>query len=184
MRLDASEGHDHPHEGAKYGSVAEKLVHVAGRGAAAALQGGKVTVDVIGKLWNLPNTIPGLAVGGVGHALGEIGNALGFYTPEPTIEFAHNALEFRNNLLMFGGGALTLGNSISYGSKAYQHAGHEQIHTYQGEVLGPLYVPAHALGMSASVLSYPVPSLRRRDLFHGRLNIMEGSPFSDKLYGE
>lgn len=139
--------------------------------------------DIAGKIWNLPNTILGNVIGGIGHVVGEIGNFLDLYSPEPTIGFANNAIEFRNNPLMLRNGAITFGNSIIYGSNAYSTAPHERVHTYQGQFLGPLYLPANILGMTASALSYPISSLRRIDLLHGKLNFMEGSPSSNKLYG-
>ena len=144
-------------------------------------------LDIVGKIWNLPNTIIGNVIGGVGHVVGEIGNALGLYGPEPTIGFGHNAIEFKNNPFMASGGAITFGNSIIYGSQAYDHAPHEMIHTYQGQFLGPLYLPVNILGMAASALSYPISSLRRSqysDPFHGRLNFMEGNPFNSRLYSK
>lgn len=136
--------------------------------------------DAIGKMWNLPNTMVGLLVGGLGRLAGG------------DVERAHNAIEFRNSAAMniFGeygrNGALTLGNTIIYGIHGYRHAPHEEIHTYQGQFLGPAYIPLNLIGMTLSALSYPIRSLRRpnESPVHGRLNFMEGAPTSNHVYGE
>jgi hypothetical protein len=131
-------------------------------------------LDVAGKIWNLPNTMVGLIIGGVTRIFG---GAVGL---------GHNAIEFRRNPLMdfFNPrGAITFGNVIIYGSDAYSTGRHEIIHTYQGEFWGPAYISLHIIGMTLSLASYPISSLHRRDAFHGRLNFMEESPFSSDLYG-
>ncbi len=108
-----------------------------------------LVVDVAGKIWTLPNTAIGLAIGGAGLLFGgdppKIGN---------------NAIQF-SNVPFFGGGAITFGNTILYGRGVYpgdpwgRYNGapgvfpigvHEQAHTYQYEVMGPLYGPAWILG--------------------------------------
>lgn len=132
-------------------------------------------VDLLGKLWNLPNTLLGLLVGGLGHAFGG------------RVGVAHDAIEFRDNPLMNAFspcGAITLGNVIVYGSRAYHLAAHEQVHVLQGQFTGPLYLPLAVLGMSLSLLSWPVVRLRRPGCspFHGRLNFMEGWPSQPCLY--
>lgn len=132
---------------------------------------------MLGKLWNLPNTVLGMLVGGAGWLFGG------------TVGWGHNAIEFRDSPLMNGfdrGGALTLGNVIVYGSRAYGCADHEHIHTLQGQWLGPAYLPLNLLGMGLSLLAHPLPRLRRPRCgpFHGRLNFMEGWPRHDTLYGE
>lgn len=132
------------------------------------------TLDVAGKIWNLPNTAIGLGIGGFGALFGG------------SVGIGHNAIEFRDNALMdfFNPrGAIVFGNTIIYGRLAYSAAPHERVHTCQGQFLGPAYLPLHAIGMTLSLLSYPIERLRRADAFHGRLNFMEGSPFSRRLYG-
>jgi RHS repeat-associated protein len=89
--------------------------------------------EVVKKAWNAPNTALGVAVGIVGVPLGG---------DMPKIE--HNGIEFTNCPLIIDGAALTLGNTMLYGQGNYSWP-HEMQHTYQGEVLGPLYLPAHAL---------------------------------------
>jgi RHS repeat-associated protein len=133
-------------------------------------------LDLVGKLWSAPNTAIGLAIGGIGRLAGG------------EVQLENNSIEFTKSPLMdaFPGGeygAITFGNVIIYGSYAYAAAPHERIHTFQGQFVGPAYLPLNVLGMSLSALSYPVPQLRRHDYVHGRLNFMEGSPFSDNLYG-
>lgn len=142
----------------------------------------------------MPNTILGAVYGGIGHAVGEIGNVMGYWNAEPSIGFGNNALEFTGN--PFGGneksGALTLGNTITWGPEKGSNfynafSAHERFHTNQGQFLGPLYLPANAVGMGASLATSPIPSMRRTvpgasKLFHGKLNIMEGPIFRDELY--
>lgn len=133
-------------------------------------------VDLIGKLWNLPNTLVGLLVGGLGQAFGG------------RVGVGHGAVEFRDNPLMNAFspcGAITLGNVIVYGSRAYRLAAHERVHVLQGQWLGPAYLPLNVLGMSLSLLSWPIAALRRPGCspVHGRLNFMEGWPTRARLYG-
>jgi hypothetical protein len=72
-------------------------------------------LDMVGKVWALPNTLFGFTiVGGLGYIGGKI---LG---TDPQIQFGHNAIEFLNNPLLgmngtSWGGAITFGNVINYG---------------------------------------------------------------------
>lgn len=132
--------------------------------------------SLLGKVWNFPNTAIGLLLGMAALRFGG------------RVQLRHNALEFCDCPLMnffAPGGAITLGNTILYGSRAYRLARHERIHTLQGQVFGPLYLPLNLIGMLLSLLSYPLGSLRRAGCspFHGRLNFMEGWPTSARLYG-
>lgn len=114
-----------------------------------------VVGDVIGKIWALPNTIIGAMYGGVGHVVGEIGYALGLYDVSPSITFGNNAIQFLDNPFTLRGTAITLGNTVSYGlgspPSKYGAYGdptvniglHEQAHTYQYQVLGPLFLPVY-----------------------------------------
>ena len=86
---------------------------------------------------------------------------------------ANNAIEFRNHPLMFR--AVTLGNTISY-SKKYTPktlllnatvAEHEKQHTYQGELLGPLYLPSNLLGLTLGAITGDT---------HGSINWNERGP--------
>ncbi|MBK7520129.1 MAG: RHS repeat-associated core domain-containing protein [Gammaproteobacteria bacterium] len=150
-------------------------------GAASTIGG------ILGKIWNLPNTLIGMAYGGVGHVIGEVGNVLGFYSAEPTISFGHNAIQFENNPLMAT--AMTFGNTIVYGKGSdYQpnvrwvgHAGtlgqEEMQHTFQGQILGPLYFPAHALFGAAAMISSGGFSL---EAWHENANLLERGPH-DKI---
>jgi hypothetical protein len=70
--------------------------------------------SVAGKVWNLPNTIVGLAVGGTGYALGNIGYALGLKDVRPRWSIGNNAIQFHNN--PFTSTAMTLRNTILYNS--------------------------------------------------------------------
>jgi hypothetical protein len=132
-------------------------------------------LDLAGKAWNLPNTAVGLVLGLLALPFGG------------RVNLGHNAVEFRECPLMdrlAPRGAITLGNVILYGSRAYALAAHERVHTVQGQFAGPAYLPLHALGMALSLLSWPIARLRRSRCgpFHGRLNFMEGWPTCDELY--
>jgi len=121
-------------------------------GASSLVSGAK---DIAGKLWTLPNTLLGLAYGGLGHLAGM---ALG---TNPSISIGHNAIQFHNNPFQPEDTAVTLGNTISYGKSSnggllmdqYQSYGdptvnigyHEEAHTYQYQQYGPFYLPAYML---------------------------------------
>ena len=94
----------------------------------------------IGKLWTLPNTALGLALGVAGLPFGA------------KVSFGNNAIQFSN--MPFGNGAITFGNTILYGKNIdpttpagryngqgglYPIGDHERAHTYQYEILGPFY---------------------------------------------
>lgn len=133
-------------------------------------------LDVAGKIWALPNTVIGLAYGGVGHVLGWIMGT------NPNITFANNAIQFENNPLMAS--AMTFGNVIVYGTgKAFQptsdryygthiHSlGYEEMqHSYQAQVLGPLYFPAHIVSGASGLLM--------NGDWHGSAAFLEVSPHS------
>ncbi|MCZ6804228.1 MAG: SpvB/TcaC N-terminal domain-containing protein [Proteobacteria bacterium] len=149
-----------------------------------------VVLDVVGKIWNLPNTVIGLVYGGVGHVVGEVGQFFDLWSAEPTIGFGNNAIEFTGNPFG-GGGALTLGNTITWGVEkggSFYNlvSDHERFHTIQGQILGPLYLPLNIFAMSASLITSPFSSTRRTEygtsIAHGKLNFMEGPVFKDELY--
>lgn len=124
--------------------------------------------NLLGKLWNLPNTMLGLGYGALGYGVGLL---LG---RRPKISLGHNAVQFTNNPLG-GVGAITLGNTSIYNMdpnaihpNGASTADHEEQHTYQGEQLGPLYLPSNiASGLWAL--------LRNRD-WHGPANWNETGP--------
>ncbi len=132
--------------------------------------------DVVGKIWNLPNTLLGLVYGGVGHVVGWMMGT------KPYITFGNNAIQFVNN--PFTDGATTLGNVVVYqGGKYYSPEsirgngytlGYEEMqHTYQGQALGLLYFPAHiGLGVSAMISSGQYNNLG----WHSSVNVLENCP--------
>jgi len=141
----------------------------------------------VGKYANLPNTAIGLIYGGTGYFAGKLMDNY-----DPYIKFGNNAIEFLDS--PFGGlGAITFGNTITWGagedSDLYRNFSvHEGLHTQQGEILGPLYVPLHATGMGLSLMTLPIEGTRRNNVdgasreFHGKWNFMEGPMFRNKLY--
>lgn len=105
--------------------------------------------DVFGKLWALPYTVVGLVYGLCTHVVSRM---LG---GDASIRLGNNAVQFINCLGVLKGRAITVGNVILYGCDAepwrYGAYGdarvnlgrHEQAHTYQYQVLGPLFVLAY-----------------------------------------
>ena len=79
------------------------------------------------------------------------------YAVSPEITLCNNAIQFLNNPITLPNTAITVGNTISYGVGsrpadvgAYgdtdvEVGRHEQAHTYQSQVLGPLFLPIHLL---------------------------------------
>lgn len=112
----------------------------------------------VGKVWTLPNTIIGLAYGGTGHILGLLTGT------NPRIVPGNGAIQFVNNRLM--GSAMAIGNTVIYGTDPRNQpdsrgpegirpqtlAEEEYQHVRQSYVLGPLYLPLHALFGSAAWL--------------------------------
>jgi hypothetical protein len=116
------------------------------------------TDDLAGKIWNAPNTILGLGYGGLGYIAGWPSKWLGLQKEAPGITTGNNAVQFTNN--PFGGaGAITIGNTETFTPNTDKHADvrqelgpHEEQHTYQGQQLGPLYLPSNILGGMAGLL--------------------------------
>ncbi len=111
-------------------------------------------LDIVGKVWALPNTIVGLIFGSSGYIAGNISYALGISENRPTWKFGHNALQFLDNPFMIDGTAITLGNTISYrnvypsktgsyGDKNVLFGRHEEKHTYQQQKLGIFFFPIY-----------------------------------------
>ena len=142
-----------------------------GAGSSGIVRG---ALDIAGKIWALPNTILGAVYGGIGHVIGEIGNVMGFYSAEPTISFDNNAIQFENNPFA-AAGAITIGNTITYGGSQYDPGFdgnimylHEMPHTIQSQFMGPFYLPAHAVfGAAAAIFN---------GSWHGPANILETGP--------
>lgn len=146
-------------------------------------------IGLLGKAWNLPNTLLGLVYGTTGHVVGLLAGT------RPRISLGHNAIQFHGNALMLT--AMALGNVIIYGpARSPQMAnlcfrdsppghtvGREEFrHTQQGEILGPFYLPVHLLAGIISLLSPPHPDLARRvDAWHRR-NFMEHGPMRDHIF--
>ncbi|MEM6405557.1 MAG: hypothetical protein AAF669_03030 [Pseudomonadota bacterium] len=108
-------------------------------------------VDIIGKIWTLPNTLVGILYGILGHILGWLQGT------NPTISVGNNAIQFQNNPITQNGAAFTLGNTVHYSEQSYPdkmgaygnpdvNVGlHEAAHTYQYQVLGILFLPVYLI---------------------------------------
>jgi hypothetical protein len=118
--------------------------------------GGGGLADAAGKIWALPDTAAGLIYGGIGYAAGWINYADGGQAAPPTVTLGFNAIEFLRDPLNVS--AITLGNTINYGlsmgpyspspeSPFHTVGMHELQHTYQSEILGPLFMPTAALSL-------------------------------------
>ena len=146
------------------GAITSSLAYALGQGLQSArgesTSIGEVALgvlDVVGKIWALPNTLVGAVYGSLGHIAGWASYAAGWQTQSPSIEIGNNAVQLLNNPFIFSGAALTLGNIVIYGAGAtpemwgaYGNFGvqlgpHEGGHTYQSQILGPLFGPAYLL---------------------------------------
>lgn len=124
--------------------------------------------NLLGKLWNAPNTLLGLGYGALGYGVGRLKGQ------RPGISLGHNAVQFTDN--PFGGvSAITLGNTSIYNmnpnhidDNGATTAEHEEQHTYQGEQLGPLYLPSNIAGGLWALL--------RNGNWHGAANWNETGP--------
>ena len=154
---------------------------------------------VLGKAWNLPNTGLGMAYGGLGVAAAALVRlvTLGRVDLDTTVSVGNNAVQIENHpaqaLLgaLLGGGAITLGNTISYPGLASDESptsvdsvsvsmgAHELPHTLQGELLGPAYLPANLLGGTLGVVGSPWTGAGPGgSLWHGGWNFMESGPLA------
>ena len=126
----------------------------------------------LGKVWAAPTSLVGLGCGLLGWACG--GNAPAF---------GNNAIEFTNSAVFRRfTSAVTLGHVILYSAHApsSQTRLHEKQHTVQAELLGVLYLPAHAFAQIAGFASsfFHSAGVYRdlNDRVHGPGNILETGP--------
>lgn len=99
----------------------------------------KKVLSFVGKVWNLPNTLLGLLIGGVGKLL--LGRKCRVFA-------GYNAIIFTGIPLGGAGiGGMTLGNVIicCQSNPPDFILRHEAAHTRQGEILGIFYIPLHLL---------------------------------------
>ncbi len=138
----------------------------------------RTAFDLIGKVWNLPNTVIGFAWGGVGF-VAEIMMYPFTLSWNFRVSLGYNAVQFEGHNL--AGTAETLGNTISYADNSgpdhyidregHTVGQHEMMHTYQGQQLGVLYLPAVLISYGLDfVLSGP------SSMFHGPWSFMERGP--------
>ena len=110
-------------------------------------------LGALGKLWALPNTVIGLGAAGVSYAAGKLAGT------NPTFTTGNNSIQLLNSPLNIGGRAYTIGNVQVYASgrgpervqRSYSglivNVGqHEEGHTVQSQILGPLYLPVIIMG--------------------------------------
>lgn len=150
---------------------------------------GLALAGLLGKAWNLPNTVLGLAFGLLGYLVGLVAGT------RPHVSLGHNAIQFHNHALMLS--AMALGNVIIYGSSrspempnlcfrdspAHHTVGREEFrHTQQGEILGPFYLPVHLVAGLLSLVRRPHPDLARPVDFWHRNNFMERGPMRDRIF--
>jgi len=171
------------------GAVTGAMTHLLN--AEGGVKGGLIkSLDVISKsplgyIWNLPNTVIGIGLLGGTGLLSEL---IGFPFSRKWdfgISFANNAIQFTGHNLV--GSAITIGNVIAYdkeygpesygpygfmeGNENHTVAHHEIQHTYQGQMVGPLYLPLAIGGMGLDFL-ISGPSAG----FHGEWSFMETGP--------
>jgi RHS repeat-associated protein len=138
----------------------------------------RTAFDLIGKAWNLPNTVIGFAWGGVGF-VAEIMMYPFTLSWNFRVSLGYNAVQFEGHNL--AGTAETFGNVISYADYNYPDTPipeeghtvgqHEMMHTYQGQQLGVLYLPAVLISYGFDfVMSGP------SSMFHGPWSFIERGP--------
>lgn len=117
--------------------------------------------NIVGKLWNAPNSLLGLGVGSLGYLAGWPLHWLDLQD-RPGITTGNNAIQFTDNPLIAPDTAITLGNVQVFNGKPTDtlderfppilFGQHEEPHTNQGELLGPLYLPSNIFGGLAGLL--------------------------------
>lgn len=124
--------------------------------------GGADVGDVVGQLFNAPNTANGVAYGSIGQAVGRTARAFDPRIAEPRIVKRDGRTVFLNNPLA-GAGAITIGETTVYGDDPYSAQGrenwrrteareghpvweHERQHVLQGRRLGPACLPSNLAG--------------------------------------
>ena len=130
---------------------------------------------MIGKVWAAPTSAVGLLLGGLGWALGGARPRLG-----------NNAIEFHGNILIRPfTSAITIGHVICYvhSSPDCYTQEHERQHTYQAELLGPAYLPAHIvfqlIGYGFSFFDRSRRYTDTNDRVHSPANLLETGPMCD-----
>lgn len=136
----------------------------------------RLAAAVARKLWASPNTAVGIAF-----AIASLVCAWAVGR-RPRISLGHNAIQVTESPLVPT--AIALGHVVVYGTsprwqpgrlcfRSGQCLAHEEMqHTFQAEVLGPLYLPAHALlGIAACLID---------GRWHGRTNILETGPHAEE----
>ena len=106
-------------------------------------------LDIVGKIWTLPNTLIGILYGILGHIVGRLQGT------NPVISIGNNAIQFQGSPITRKNTALALGNTIhysmqshpdqmgAYGDPEVNIGQHEAAHTYQYQVLGILFLPVY-----------------------------------------
>lgn len=135
-----------------------------------------------GKIWNSPNSVVGLSIFGT----------WSLFSDSSIVYYKHNAIEFTYLDGEFS--AMAIGNVTGYGyATAYdydydcerfydyynlENEGHERLHTYQGEITGPFYIPLHIIGGTISVLS----TFEFNSVGWAKYNFMEIGPYNGRIF--
>jgi hypothetical protein len=110
-------------------------------------------LDALGKMWTGSNTALGLAAAGVSYVAGKIEGT------NPSFQMNNNAIQLLNSPMNVNNRAYTLGNvqvygindgpgngQTSYSGSFVNNGKHEEGHTIQAQILGPMYLPAWVAG--------------------------------------
>ena len=138
-----------------------------------------LVLKILGMLWALPNTLIGLVYGGIGMLFGAI----------PEWDRQNGILKFINMPSWMMPSAMSLGHVHLFGPNSHMRNGEfvrngfqvpvvkeELLHTAQAEILGPFYLPLHAISMAASALiSVVKPPLQPGRTTH-EYNLLEMGP--------
>jgi hypothetical protein len=142
------------------GGGASSVQSAAGAPQDASGKAGESPGSIVGKIWNAPNTAVGLGYGALGYLAGWPSKWLGLQEDPPGITTGNNAVQFTHSPFMAPGAGITLGNAQVFAGEPSDRAKantptigqHEEQHTYQGQQLGPLYLPSNILGGIAGLL--------------------------------
>jgi hypothetical protein len=136
-------------------------------------------LDVLGRIWDLPNTVARGAWALLNRTFGG------------ELVFADGVLYVENAPLQSEGSAITLGEVVVLAGKRGEAIGslqpgvtfaaHELMHVLQGRIFGPLYFPLNAVGWAASLAHFALRGFSATGWMspiHGPLNFMERGPLS------
>lgn len=104
--------------------------------------------ELLGKVWNSPNTLVGMGVRSLFGRRAFIDRGLGHYEAKP-------GSAFDRTMQRMGKAAITLGEVVLYtsGSMTRRRVHHELEHVKQGRLWGPAFFPAYLIASLSAAFS-------------------------------